>query len=208
MKKIIYIILGLGLGLICLHSFYGCTKAKVIPVYYIPQDLKDCLVFKSGSYWIYKYENNNSIDSCYVTDGPNFSNSIQGYNRADYYNEQCTMTYDGSFLNSLSINLTTFSLYVNNTLFSGSEATTFNLGQIYSTGNKDTLENVDVFDTITINKIYYHDVFVTQYKSKTAKGVPYRSTAYFIKNIGLVKFHYQQGTASLTWNLLRYKVIQ
>jgi hypothetical protein len=118
------------------------------------------------------------------------------------------MTYDGSFLNSLSINLTTFSLFVNNTLFSGSEATTFNLGQISTTANKDTLENVNVFDTITINNIYYHTVFVTQYKSKTPKGVPYRSTAYFIKNIGLVKFHYQQGMASLTWSLLRYKVVQ
>jgi hypothetical protein len=201
----LFCLLFFGIFLFCLM---GCTKVKQIPTNYIPQDLKDCLVFKSGSYWVYLNESNSTIDSNYITGGPVYSTTITGFGKNDYYSQQCKIIYDGSFIDSITIIEKNYSLYLNNFLFSGSEATTFTPGKISYTGPNDTLRGIAFLDTITINNKIFEDIYLTQYSSVTTQGKPYSCFAYFVRNVGLIRFDYRYNGNTTTWSLLRYKVVQ
>ena len=193
---------------IFLSMSIGCTKVKNIPTNYIPQDLKDCLIFKSGSYWVYLKESNGTIDSNYVIGEPVYTTRLMGFGKTDSYSQQCKTIYDGSFIDSVIIIQNNYSFYLNNFLFSGSESTTFIPGKILNPGPKDTLKGVAVLDTMTINNNLFQNIYVTQYSSVTVSSKPYVCTAYFIKNIGLIRFDLLYNGNTIRWSLLRYKAVQ
>ncbi|MGA3013086.1 MAG: hypothetical protein ABSD71_03510 [Bacteroidales bacterium] len=186
----------------------GCTKTKNIPTNYIPQDLKDCLVFKSGSYWVYLNESNETIDSNYVIGEPVYSDILAGFGETDSYSQQCKTIYNGSFIDSVIIIQKNYSIYLNTFLFSGSESTTFIPGQISYIGTKDTLRGLALLDTMTINKKLFQNIYVTQYSSVTTNGKPYVCTAYFVRNLGLIRFDYHYNGNTTRWILLKYKAVQ
>jgi hypothetical protein len=193
---------------ISLSLITGCTKVKNIPTNYIPQDLKDCLIFKSGSYWVYLNESSATIDSNYIIAGPMYSTTTTGFGKNDYYSQQCKIIYDGSFIDSITIIEKNYSIYLYNFLFAGSESTTFTPGKISYTGPNDTLRGIAFLDTITINNKIFEDIYLTQYSSVTTNGKPYSSFAYFVRNVGLIKFEYHYNGSITKWSLLRYKAVQ
>ncbi len=204
-----YFWFGLIIFIVVLTGLAGCSKKKVWPTYTIPQDLKDCLVFNTGSYWVYHYENNGDPDSTYVTVNPIITYSGEGYPGERSALERNKISYNASLIDSIIVLQDTYLVYFGNgAIFAGSESSTFTPGYISVTGSRDTLRNIAFLDSATINGNVFHNIYVSQYSTPTLQYFPDVCTAYFVKNVGLVKFNHRNSTTNETWSLMRYKVVQ
>lgn len=204
MKKLTF-----GLALIGIFGllFQSCKKEKP-STYYIPVSLKQYAVFQPGSYWIYKNEVTGKSDSNYISQPPVFL-FYQGSPEYGLIEEEAMIYYHGAIFQSGSIRYNYYHLAFNShstnaAIYAGS----YEPGYKIHEASGATISNLAMLDTVAINGITYHGVFVTEWKEILVSKDTLRDVSYFVKGVGLVKIEQHLGGTDTTWTLLRSHTVQ
>lgn len=202
MKKFILYLL-----LLFIIIILSCSKKKSVTTEYIPSELKEYLLFKYGSLWIYKNENTGTFDTSTVLKDPVFTYNHHGGYDYDPIWEECITVFTGSFLKEADLDPTwgilDFSGYGCQVLHAGSNS----IGQIFYT-ESSSLKYLNLLDSLTINNHLFHDVLVTRWNILPQHNDTIQSTSYFVKHIGLIKYIHKVNNIDNTWTLIDYHVIQ
>ncbi len=195
-----------------------CDSANTV---LIPADMKARFYFKEGTYWIYKNIDNGEIDSMWVSKSGNDINptnpkiSQTGLNKC--YEGFGLFVKNNEFINSdqyfYTLSIESYpkdGLNLNNELYNLVEVSARNnyLGNVLLNNKGGIYEKYDsdihFIDTITIQTKLYTNVLNLNYPNSTSHGL--FSDAYYVKNIGLVKF--VRSNDNSIWELIRYKINQ
>ena len=203
----------------------SCKKS--IPYYPVSDDMKQFFVFQKGSYWIYKNDSTNLIDSTYI-------NSIYSVNDDDGYpgirREIINLYLNSKFLSDFEVGY--FCPGPNCLTIATRLDPHFPLDEIETNGpfayfsgwqpNKDIVSKECVsgwlfrystFPSVTIaNNTYQNIIYsriITTDSTSTNKYF-YSREIYFAKNIGIIKFFEKSKYFNIqrSFSLSRYKIIQ
>jgi hypothetical protein len=207
-KTAILLLTGLLFAGLLFPCLTGCKKKSENPYLVIPQDLRDCLVYDTGSYWVFDNENLGDADSSYLKTNPLDIEVDEGFPGLQDGMERCRVTYAGSFLDSVIILHDDFAVYFDGGFrLEGSEAATFQAGYSTVTG-KDTIMNVSVNTSVSFNGNSFDSVCVLRYSTQTNDGFPDIYTAYFKKHTGLIKIDRHVDAKDYVWSLMRWHAVQ
>lgn len=191
--------------ILILLIFLGCKREVQLPYYTINNDFLQYVYFKKGSYWIYKNENNELLDSCTLIYPPNVTPVKPeglGYNY-----EEITTFFISKFLSYSKISAQPYydvSLFEEIGGYSPiSIRTSMAVGQKY-TYNESVIEQIASYDSIMINDSIFKNVIQTRVALNDSILYSY----FFAKNIGLIKFEKRYLNTDTTWSLLRWHTIQ
>jgi len=178
--------------------------------YSVSQEFKDYFLFQKGSFWIYKNDSTNVIDSAYLTGSPQYTVLSTGEKRkSDPTTEQYFVDFQSQILSGYLI----LSGEDDNSLLIG-------VGPILNTwGIIDYLSPDTNFfinsapqgyiklwpklPTIEINSIIFSNIIHTRFYNDNLN-----CNFYFAKNIGLIKISGYWENKNQSWSLLRYHIIQ
>jgi len=192
---------------------FGCTpKSKI---YNISQEARDYLCYKQGSYWIYKNDSTNVLDSVYVT---NYEEHTENY-EADKKLQSISQIINIYLSNrdkKLKINE---QIDPNGSLYGEDN---YNFNQSFSDYLIDLYQgNIqwNFYSKIdfTVNAEIYNNVIYKSYKSNYANGTDSTFNGYskectdeywLAKNNWIIKkiLHYNNTTQS--WSLVRSHIVQ
>ena len=190
---------------------YGCSPKPRI--YNISQEAREYLCYKTGSYWIYKNDSTNVLDSIYVA---SYEEHTENY-EADKKLKSISQIINIIFNNKEGIKLT-IQINPNNTTLI-EDNSTINQG---FTGSFIDIQNGDikweVYSKLELNvngKRYnnvIHDNIISSYyylQDSTYKHVNGISNEFWVtKNNWIIKktLHYNNATQS--WSLVRSHIVQ
>ncbi len=207
-----------------LFMFCACTKPPI--TYYVPDDIKEWAVFQSGSYWIYQYD---TIQDSVVIDEyldtvvyMEIQNTYMFGSNDKYYRQIIYMTYfssqnsvvsddvlntdDGIKVYRLSYGLFKYDL---SHVIMMKRFDAFKPGFGYASGNMRYISDIDIF---TVNGKEYYDVKHLQYditpKDSTFYSGYDQMNYYLAKNYGVIKKVFTNNTDTITWDLVKYNIIQ
>jgi hypothetical protein len=199
------------LNIICvilLISLLNCKKKSEVNTRYIPNILKEFAFFKPGSFWIYLNEASENMDSSFIIKNPEFTYNQNGGYSTDEIFEECVIRYEGGFIYSTTLGHQSYTIRFPRFGFEAINATTFTPDQTFQLNGSTTLKYFPLVDSMVINNIIFHDVFITQWQWINSLGDTFRNTSYFVKKVGLIKFIHKEPNSDTTWHLLRYHTIQ
>ena len=191
-----------------LLTFFSCKKQKEVDTFYIPQFLKDYTFFNKGSYWIFKNEVTEELDSCYIISASNYFYHEGGYD-TDPLTEHEMIIFQSSFLLEMDADIDQVNMSFHST---GGYCLRASISPpIYNYGNNSKYEYFGELDTLKLNEINFLKVVNTQYTMNGLGILPYNSyvlTFYLAKSIGLIKYRQQMDNYDTTWSLIRYHIEQ
>ncbi len=215
--------------LIFLFILVGCIKDEPItipPTYYLPDNFKNWIYFKTGTYWIYKNDTTGIEDSIVVNESYNDIESMIGINQYNeskimYYYEDITMV-SYSYTENIKYHESAF-IYINDPHAIGISCTfakwdiTFGwpaynntLEFIYEPVLNSKLGRTSVsaiFDTLIVaGKLYFNVIQINDTLNTLDGGYP--TYYYFAKNYGLIKKEIMETSEVVEWNLIRYNIVQ
>jgi len=182
----------------------GCKKKEQTTYYYLPQYFKDYMVYKQGSYWIYRNEVTMDFDSCYI------SKVTQGFYSNDRNSlfEKILIEYKSDFYKTCFVDNGEVSLDSHD-LSGTCMSTNDSPGMIFYYEDNVFYQFINHVDTIKIGNNNYTNVINSKY-SEYENGPPSmtkRVATYFIaKGVGLISYRQQIGISDTTWNLIRYHI--
>lgn len=176
--------------------------------YLIANEFKQWTVFHKASYWIYKNEKTNLIDSTYLPNDPEFWQ----FSISEVPTDALTLNFNSSFLNIWSVEggpeghseLRIMDTY-NETRALSTELIE---NPKYYIGTDHSYGVVDVFPYLVINNTNFENVYHSRYAILNTSNDSVIKDYYFAKNIGLVKYEKRIGQNDTVWSLLRYKIFQ
>ena len=184
----------------CLLAMMGCRDKDDLPTYYIPQDMKDYVMFPVGSYWIYEDSLTGAIDSVYLA-----AQRTKIENLADEDTrkaENLEQYFKSSFLNMTYLQGTKYVISL------PPDAHFFYLGRrgyFFAPAEVDEtvryigyIKCVAFYDSVQFHRVKYDSIRVFSCDEENY---------YWAKNIGLIRQDvYTNGAISNTWYLKRYKI--
>ena len=200
-KSVLIILSALCFSVTC------AKKEKEYPTYYLGQEYKDYVVYKTGSYWIYEDSASKIIDSVCLYKQNIIIN--EGNQKVNYNSEGLTENKYSSLYDTLifgggiptegkgpvynEIRLNDF-IHINTNYFDGKigEYASNNISSIYDS-QKDSI----------LYKIKFLDVKVFKNIQQQFSYQPQKT--YYARHVGLVRKELFNGQV---WNLIRYKVSQ
>ena len=171
------------------------------------------MLFQKGSYWIYRNEENQTLDSSYI--------NIQPLTEWNSTTEMISYAVSNSFIqNVLLIGATDLDLgsdsFADIIMSNPPDGHYMALTSAYAVGNSTSnwlsayCHFVEEIDTIFLNNNKFVNVIHT--RAYVNNSCPYYDNYlndyYFAKNIGLVKYSIQTDTYDSTWSLVRWHAIQ
>jgi hypothetical protein len=202
-----------GLFLLLLTQVSSCHKDDESHYIYVDNTLKQCLLFQKGSYWIYLNEENQTLDSSYIT--------IQPLTEWNSITEMISYSVSNSFIQKVLL-VGASDLESNSDSFADivmsypSEGYYMALTSAYTLGNSTSnwlsayCHFVEQIDTLFLNNNKFVNVIHTRasVNNRCPYYENYLNDYYFAKNIGLVKYSIQGNSFDSTWSLVRWHVIQ
>ncbi len=187
MKKIIVLFaIAIAICFIC-----GNCEKPGGPTYYIPQELKDYVMFPKGSYWIFEDSLSGAIDSIYLIDYKTYIEEPNFHEKQEILEQ------------------TFYSSYWNNERKGGGELSSVGNPAVYSYGgikghyisSSDVGYKIDnqyyylsYHDSLKVNNVWYKSVKCIVY---------YNKLNYWVKHIGPVKVEIPDST---NWILKKYHI--
>lgn len=190
----------------------GCpAKKDPAPEFSISSNMKKCIRFGDGSYWIYKNTESELIDTVKVVFTEYFKidnhyniDKDKVYSDLEYYYDYYNVTYESSYFKSE---------YDGST---GSIVTTYSefhpLYPVISTIYHDNIKNEfeldsgvlkrELIDELTLNGLTFNNVkkfYSTE--NQHPKKIKY---SFFVPEIGLIKKEFYDGNI---WELVDYKIV-
>ena len=207
----------ISLILYCIIIFllYSCQK-KESKHYTISDNFKEWCLFQNGSYWIYKEDSLQYIDSLYIDGAPiHYTNTINiNADEKGYIIDLISIPLKSQFFNAwelsasadlcshlvISFKDSTVVLSLVDNLKYLSKYTASNFSQ------PAYFENLQYYSSFEINSKDYKDVIKTFFYHFEGGSKEYYF--YFAKNVGLIKISGTWNNVGHSWSLLRYKVVQ
>ena len=191
----------------------------------LPQEVKDYLLFKPGTYWVYQNNKTQELDSVYVVsvdtaiyntiDEENnisldyeyfhlrtYSNYEQYYTNYFMWVPFATNAIKSTYRHTIKRDRTKPGDFVGETFFFVSSNEIGNIG--YQNGSGGTLILLDKKDTL-LNSNPFSDVYI--YENNIDVSENHNHTKYYIaKNFGIIKKEFvNKGEA---WELIRYNIVK
>ena len=181
-----------------------CKKERVH--YTIPQELKDMALFQKNSYWIFKNENSNTVDSCFVDHDPDAY--TLGINESDGpLRDIILVDVENSFINRYSMDFS--EIMISNGACSGIiYYVNTKIGGTYISWEKTKFENLAYYDSIFINNIKIYSVHHTRYSFRSVYSDSAVYDYYVAKNIGIVKYQQHLNGTDTIYSIIRWHTIQ
>ncbi len=191
-----------------LSLFWGCTKHPSVPsTIYIPENIKQYSLFKSGSFWVYKNEFSNKTDSAYIQ---NIKHSFtEGSADLGPSIELYDIFYGGAFYRKSHFwpggsefelnNETGFLCMIPDSLYPGYS---------FVNGPDYRFKIINIYDSITLNSNIFYNVIETRSRSIISEYDSVVYLVYLARSIGLIKLELHQNNVDSTWSLLRFHVLQ
>jgi hypothetical protein len=177
---------------------YNLSCKKDPKVYYIPQDMKDYVMFSSGSYWVYQDSLTGNIDSVYLIYSKCEVNNGRPEDNADY--ETILQRFYTSKTNEESVASGTYKGTDPAILEYFSLHGKFIYKLDLQTGDCfSNIKFVGAKDSLMVDGNIYIDVLSFQDE--------YDQLFYWSKHIGVIKKAKMNQQDSQTWNLIRYYII-
>ncbi len=204
-----------------------CKKDTPPPTYYVPQELKDWMYYKQGSYWVYQDSASNINDSVYVTsseikieDDVDKMGKIIWKEETFYVYTQSTLSsyiyIDRSSITSSPQNCdnTCYIIYRERKTSIGSNVgTTFilflspKIGLQAAPNGLTYVTLAAIYDSLQVGGKYFHNVVrMDETKNETEGGGP--TKFYIAKHYGIIRKEITAGNTEKTWNLVNYKIVQ
>jgi hypothetical protein len=167
--------------------FSACNKSPEGHLY-IPQLYKDVGVFYKNSYWIYKNESTNILDSTYVLADPSFY-TYHGESTA----KDVILVYFGGdlisqeYIDDVGIVITSPLLHFSPSVFS-----------------KYTI--IEKIDSLVVNGTKFYNVFHNRLPAATSDSTPVVFDTYLVEHIGIIKITKTINQIDTTISLIRWKV--
>jgi len=159
------------------------------------------LLFKTGSYWIYKMDGGESIDTLIVKDAK--IDTIGPFNVGDGYTSTDQVYYIGY---SSSINGDYSNLYVGYAITLGSLYGGYLYLSSHTIGDSSVnAKIVDIYDSILVNSVPYKNVVKMDLKEDyyLKSNLNY----YYADSVGIIKKEIKESGAILeSWSLIKYSV--
>ena len=198
------------LGLLLIFS-YSCIKNEEINstnYAYISEELKENLIFKQGSYWIYENNINEldsivliDIDSGYTSTCPDNACAINEYIKLIYKNTTQNFTYNHYYLRNF--------IRYNGGGDWGQDGQPIYVGGYNIDEGFNGVVLTDKYDSIEImNRVYYDvEVMTISASFQYQNEFDFNTDFFFSPHIGIIRMvtHYTIDE-SQTWNLKRYKI--
>jgi hypothetical protein len=187
----------------------SCKKSKNPDHYTISDDLKQWYLYQKGSFWIYKNENTQQIDSLFILNSPTYNQEPIGENddgSLDAIIDHLTWGYNNSFLWASDLSYDQFLVYNAPYDFNYAFRTFVLEGQRFPLDG--LYEYVKHYDSINVNNYFFKNVRLTKYSHASLSGDSITFTFYFSKNIGLIKYIRNQAGIDSVRTLLRWHVVQ
>jgi hypothetical protein len=215
MKKICWLIFA-----VILHA--GCSKRPNQdpytpgPSYNIPQEFKAWTVFNKGSWWVYKNESSNLLDTNICIHGPYVNHDPCGNCPVIEYNwfylkGSVVVRYDvqGVINDNAILRIMTGDFA---DLFALTYKTIENGAQGDTSGYSYQYEFVEKLDSMNLNGHAFSNVYHTRITWKDTyyyDPPPYKGyDFYFARNIGLIMLKKDYYTQDTTWSLMNWHAIQ
>jgi hypothetical protein len=194
--------------LIILILFVACTKEGRL--YTVTQEFKDYFLFQKESFWIYKNDSTNVIDSTYLTGSPQYMILKTGdKTKWDPTVEQYFVGFQSQILSGYLI----LSGEDDNSLLVGVGPIPNTWGIIdhltpdtnfyINSAPHGYIKLYPKLPTIEINSIIYSNFFHTRFYNDEIN-----CDFYFAKNIGLIKISGYWENKNQSWSLVRYHIVQ
>jgi hypothetical protein len=165
---------------------------------------------EKGDSWIYLNEITGTIDSSYITEGPNVYYPHNGGYPDDPMYEECATLYGGNLLTSSRIYVWDVDIEFKSGINSAVCLMPDFSQPIYQDRAYNWLYKViQYYDTLRVHNITYKDVVNTQYINPKfgLNGGDYDTatiTFFIAKNVGIIKFRKQYKQTDTTWSLVRW----
>lgn len=183
---------------------------KEVQHYTVTQEFKDYFLFQEGSYWIYKEDSTNVIDSAYLSGPPQYSVLKTGdKTKWDPTAEQYSVGFQSQILRGYLL----LSGYGGNSLLVGVGSLQYTWGIIdhlspdtnfyMNSAPHGYIKLYPILPTIEINSIIYSDFFHTRFYNDDIS-----CNFYFSKNVGLIKISGYWENKNQSWSLLRCHIVQ
>jgi hypothetical protein len=186
----------------------ACTKEG--HHYTVSQEFKDYFLFQKGSYWIYKNDSTNGIDSTYLLGVPLHNIFPTGENKSDPTIEQYILEFNSDIM--LNYHIETYTsdqtyimMYIKDSTYAFGM-----ISQLIADSNyylqffaEGYFKVLPTLPSIELNSIIFNNVLQTKfYNDKDSFNF------YFAKNVGLIKIKGKWENKNHSWSLLRYNVFQ
>ncbi len=186
--------------------------------YSIPEDFKQCCLFKKGSYWTYIEDSLKILDSTFIINSPSYAIVKTGEGKYDPTIEQ----YNISFISKILLYQTIRgSLKGHDDLFIALNDSAFSIGLVYNLPNNIKYEyygaptngyitKIKLYDSVEINGKSYYDILQTVYKGENYI-YPYIFDSinfYYAKNLGLIKITGEWNSHKHSWSIVRIHAIR
>jgi len=200
MRRILQI-LKLLLVLIACITLLCCKKEA--SRYYLSDEMKQWTVFKMGSYWIYKNEVSNKIDSAYIDQLP--FNNIQNLPKIhddELFYQKITFHMQCPFYHTYIVYTRMSDEYLE-------ISTKFEQIPILIYDKKDGFDISELIPEFKLNNPTFHNVIhATSYKYTFYPSDTLIENTYFAKNVGIIKYSQKTTKSDTTWTLLNYRTLQ
>jgi hypothetical protein len=187
----------------------NCKEEEAIAYYPISNESKEWIYYQEGSYWIYRNEQQNLIDSLFIENSSIEKKYYYGGFGVEYYLDDLKINYrepnyyhvEKEYMITNSFLTRQFS---NDTYYPYFDINNNDIGIEYELGNctKENLEHYEIFEVQGNN---FFDVYLIQLKdSLNALTINY----YLAKKNGIIKIIVQDSLTTMTWDLIEYNIIQ
>ena len=192
----------------CVLLMGACTKeGKHYPV---SQEFKDYFLFQKGSYWIYKNDSTNEVDSTYLKTAPVYYSYLTGdRTKSDPSLEEYVVKFQSDILGRYLFYSSTGGQDFLEMAIGPSDNAYGMIDQLVPDSNyylnfypHGYLKVSPKIPSIEFNsKIFYNVLYTRYYSDSTTFNF------YFAKNVGLIKIYGHWAKKDQSWSLLRYHVI-
>ncbi len=171
---------------------------------YIDHLLKEYVVFKKGSYWIYRNETTASNDCTYVTRDPNSGVGNGSTLEEIYYTFSGNLFYDIYLWKGSDYSVCAYDFHNPNGNYFRA------LNSMYTNGTSSApfpdCILVERLDTLYVNSQFFTNVIHTQSTNLIYDNM--HNEAWFVKNIGMIMYRKKSNTFDSTWSILRWHAVQ